>query len=114
MLLGFALYFPLWLLRARGAGDVKLLAAAGSLLGPQNTFAYFVIAALVGGVFGLALVLRKGALPQTAANIGLILKSLMQLRAPERTLKSERALQLPHAAVLFAAAWPLVLLLRSA
>jgi len=32
--LGFALYFPLYLIRARGAGDVKLLAAVGAIAGP--------------------------------------------------------------------------------
>src|SRR3954466_2040420 len=32
--LGLALYFPLYLLRARGAGDVKLLAAVGAIVGP--------------------------------------------------------------------------------
>src|SRR5580692_4136504 len=34
--LGFAMYFPLYLLRARGAGDVKLLAAVGAISGPVN------------------------------------------------------------------------------
>ena len=36
--LGFILYFPLFLLRARGAGDVKLLAAIGTITGPGNCF----------------------------------------------------------------------------
>src|SRR4051812_45965159 len=39
--LGFALYFPLYLLRARGAGDVKLLAAVGAIVGPGNCFWVF-------------------------------------------------------------------------
>ncbi len=34
--LGFILYFPLYILRARGAGDVKLLAAVGSIVGPAT------------------------------------------------------------------------------
>src|SRR6266699_5229766 len=34
--LGFVLYFPLYLLRARGAGDVRLLAAVGAIAGPRN------------------------------------------------------------------------------
>src|ERR1700730_14219204 len=46
---GFILYLPLWLLGARGAGDVKLLAAAGSFLGPGNTLTLFIVAAILGG-----------------------------------------------------------------
>src|SRR4051812_38165028 len=48
--LGFALYFPLYLLRARGAGDVKLLAAVGAIAGPENCFWIFILTALLGGV----------------------------------------------------------------
>ena len=43
--LGFALYFPLYLLRARGAGDVKLLAAVGAITGPGNCFWVFLLTA---------------------------------------------------------------------
>src|SRR4051812_28866469 len=41
--LGFALYFPLYLLRARGAGDVKLLAAVGAIVGPANCLWVFLL-----------------------------------------------------------------------
>src|SRR2546425_3492211 len=34
--LAFLVYFPLHLLRAMGAGDVKLMAAVGSIVGPVN------------------------------------------------------------------------------
>src|SRR5450432_1473927 len=71
--LGFVLYFPLWLLHARGAGDVKLLAAAGAFLGPGNTLVLFILTALLGGVLALAIVLVKGRAQQTATNIAAIL-----------------------------------------
>ncbi len=101
LLTGFALYLPLWLLHARGAGDVKLLAAVGAFLGPQNTLVLAIVAALVGGVLALALVVAKGATRQTAVNIGAILTSLVRFRRPAHTLASPRALRLPHAAVIF-------------
>lgn len=104
LLTGFALYFPLWLLNARGAGDVKLLAAAGSLIGPYNTLLLAAIAALAGGVLALALVLYKGTFLKTVLNIRDILTSLIYLRRPGHTLSSPGALRLPHALVIFIAA----------
>lgn len=104
LLAGFALYFPLWLLNARGAGDVKLLAAAGSLIGPYNTLLLAIIAAFVGGILALALVLYRGAILQTALNIRDILNSLIHLRRPGHSLASPSALRLPHALVIFIAA----------
>src|SRR4051812_31541587 len=35
---GLLLFFPLYLMRAMGAGDVKLLAMVGTFLGPLDTF----------------------------------------------------------------------------
>lgn len=111
--LGFALYFPLWLLGARGAGDVKLLAAAGSMIGPGDTFVLFVLASLLGGVLALALVLVRGAGKATAANILQILSSFAHLRRPEHDLRTEGALRLPHAPVIFLGSVALVLILLS-
>jgi len=104
LLTGFALYLPLWLLHARGAGDVKLLAAVGSFLGPRDTLVLAIIAAMVGGILALALVLAKGATRQTASNISAILGSLVRFRRPDHTLSSPRALRLPHAVVIFLSA----------
>src|SRR5512139_2100091 len=41
LVLAFAIYFPLYLLRGMGAGDVKLMSAIGSLVGPANWFGVF-------------------------------------------------------------------------
>jgi len=111
--IGFVLYFPLWLLGARGAGDVKLLAAAGALAGPANTAALFLLAAVLGGVSALTLVLARGATRQTFANIVEILSSLVQLRRPDHTLRSPGALRLPHASVIFLAVVAELLILRT-
>lgn len=98
---GFALYFPLYLLRARGAGDVKLLAAAGSILGAVNCLWLFFLTAILGGVVALVLVLFKGRLQKTLFNVAWILGDLIRLRAPYRSseeldVNSPKALRLPH------------------
>ena len=108
LLTGLVLYLPLWLLNARGAGDVKLLAAAGSFLGPHNTLLLALTAAIVGGILALALVIAKGASLQTATNILSILRDLIKFRRPTHTLASPRALRLPHALVIFVSAVILV------
>lgn len=57
LFLGLALMLPGYLLLSTGAGDVKLMAAAGALLGPQFTLIAFLIAILSGAVLGLVLAL---------------------------------------------------------
>ena len=56
--LGFALMLPGHLFGATGAGDVKLFAAMGTLLGPGAIFNAFLYTAIAGGL--LALVVAAG------------------------------------------------------
>ena len=63
--LGLALLLPMHIFGAMGAGDVKLLAAFGALLGPSAVFDAFVRAALLGGVMALAVALWRGRLRET-------------------------------------------------
>jgi prepilin peptidase CpaA len=57
--LGFILYFPLYLIRGRRAGDVKLLAAVGSIAGPINCFWIFTLTAVLGGVIVLVVIMNR-------------------------------------------------------
>jgi prepilin peptidase CpaA len=59
---GLALLLPFYMLRAIGAGDVKLLAALGALLGPQLLVSVVVYGALAGGVMSLVILLVRGRL----------------------------------------------------
>ena len=98
---GFALYFPLYLLRARGVGDVKLLAAAGSIVGPGDCLWLFLLTAILGGLVALILILLKGRAQKTLFNITWILHDLIRLRAPWKSsedldVNSPKALRLPH------------------
>jgi prepilin peptidase CpaA len=57
--LGLGLMLPGHLLGATGAGDVKLLAAFGTLLGPTRTATAFVEMAIAGGVIALCVAARR-------------------------------------------------------
>jgi prepilin peptidase CpaA len=101
--LGLALliYFPLYLLRGMGAGDVKLMAAIGALVGPWNWFGIFLLSNVLGGAIAVLLLLSKGRLWGTFRNLGYMLNELAHFRPPylrkeELDLKSPKALTMPH------------------
>jgi len=103
--LGFVLYFPLYLIRARGAGDVKLLAAVGAITGPGNCFLIFILTAILGGIIALILLLIRGRLRKTLFNVGWMLEDLIHLRAPyksteELDVTSNKGMRLPHGAMI--------------
>jgi prepilin peptidase CpaA len=50
---------------ATGAGDVKLFAAAGALLGPATTVQAFLYTAIVGGILAVAIAIRRRRLRHT-------------------------------------------------
>jgi len=64
-LLGLAFMLPGHVFGATGAGDVKLLAAAGALLGPSDTVYAFLNTAIAGGVLALVVALRRRRLQRT-------------------------------------------------
>jgi prepilin peptidase CpaA len=63
--LGLAFMLPGHVFGATGAGDVKLFAAAGALLGPATTVQAFLYTAIVGGVLAVAIAIRRRRLCQT-------------------------------------------------
>jgi prepilin peptidase CpaA len=68
-LLGLGMLLPFYALRAIGAGDVKLLAAVGSLVGPQALISIGVYGALAGGVMSLAILARRGLLSHAVGDM---------------------------------------------
>ena len=63
--LGAVLMLPGHVLGATGAGDVKLLAAAGALLGPGLTLRAFVATVIAGGFIALVVAIYRRRLGRT-------------------------------------------------
>jgi prepilin peptidase CpaA len=68
--LGLVLMLPGYLFGATGAGDVKLLAAAGAWLGPAHIGIAFLYTALVGGILALVVAQRRRRLALTLEGAG--------------------------------------------
>jgi prepilin peptidase CpaA len=101
LLLAFSIYLPLYLLKGMGAGDVKLMAAIGSLVGPSTWFEIFLATALFGGLAAAVLALTKERFNETCWNVFCILHDLSHFRSPYRSnaqldIRNARSLRMPH------------------
>jgi prepilin peptidase CpaA len=101
----FGIYLALYALHAMGAGDVKLMAAVGALVGWERWFGIFFVTALVGAVMAMILVVSRGRLKKTLFNVGFILSEMKSgrpayLANEELDVKNKKALGLPHGAVI--------------
>jgi prepilin peptidase CpaA len=104
---GFGAYFILYAMRAMGAGDVKLMAAIGAIVGWQDWFGIFIATAIVGGFASMALMAMRGRVKKTLWNVGFVLTEMKSGRAAylsndELDVRSSKAIGLPHAAVIAA------------
>lgn len=68
-LVGLSLFFPLFALGGLGAGDVKLLAAFGAWLGPQQTLVAAVATAILGAIAAIVLMLLRRRALHTLTNL---------------------------------------------
>lgn len=73
-LVGLLLMLPGHLVGATGAGDVKLLAATGTLLGPAGVVMAFVYTALAGGALAVLVALSRGRLGLTLERTAALLR----------------------------------------
>lgn len=62
---GFLMMLPGHVFGATGAGDVKLFAAAGTLLGRGRIVTAFICVALAGGMLAVAIAVHRGRLVRT-------------------------------------------------
>lgn len=96
-------YMPLFLIRAMGAGDAKLMAAVGAMTGFANWLGIFVISSVLGGLVALVLLFCTGQMRRTFTNTGILVSEIVRLRPPylhrsELDVGSDTALTLPHGA----------------
>ena len=100
-LLAFGLNLAMYALHMTGAGDVKLMAAIGALVGASNFLGIFLLNAFIGGVLAIILVLVKGRLRQTLWNVGYLIGEIARWHAPylsreQLDVNSPKALTLPR------------------
>ena len=72
-LTAFALFLPLYLLRATGAGDVKLMAGIGSFVGAASAVNLVLFVLVCGGVLSIVRMLWAGSTRRVMANVGAVL-----------------------------------------
>jgi prepilin peptidase CpaA len=59
LLLGFSIFFVFHLKGGMGAGDIKLMAAIGSLFGPKDILYTALFTAIAGGIYAIAVILVR-------------------------------------------------------
>jgi prepilin peptidase CpaA len=71
--IGFLMMLPGHVFRATGAGDVKLFAAAGTLLGSGRVVTAFLFVAIAGGILAAVIAFRRGRFGRTMKLTGRLL-----------------------------------------
>ena len=98
--LGLVLMLPGHLFGATGAGDVKLFAALGALIGPAHIATAFVYTAIAGGVIALVIAIRRRRLQETIDGAAqLIVSGAANALAIESPLQNNRFAYAPAIAV---------------
>ena len=96
-LLAFALMLVLHVFGALGAGDVKLFAAIGAVLGTRMVFPTFLIVLITGGAMAILTTLRAGTFKETAERVGLIYYGLLiRWRVPTVVIPDDRKQTIPY------------------
>jgi prepilin peptidase CpaA len=91
--------FLFYAVRAMGAGDVKLMAAIGSLVGPGHAVVVLLATAICGGVLAIAYALYSRRMVATLRNVGSVLRfhAGAGLQAhPELNLDNPATLRMPY------------------
>lgn len=76
---GLGLLLPMYIMKAMGAGDVKMMAMVGAFLGPYPVAIALFFSLLAGGAMALAVAAFNGTLVKVTANTyHLLLQSMMR------------------------------------
>lgn len=82
LFLGLALLIVFYFMGMMGAGDVKLMGAVGSILGPSGVFKAFLFTAIAGGIYAIIVLAYNGQLVGFMKRIALSLKLSLMTRGP--------------------------------
>ena len=98
-LLGGGVMFLFYMVRAMGAGDVKLMAAIGAMVGPGQVTEVLLATAIFGGLLAIGYALYRRRMISTLKNVGSVLKFHAWAGAqahPELNLDNPSALRMPY------------------
>lgn len=84
LVVGLMLMMPGHMMGATGAGDVKLMASVGAILGIKLVVTAFLFTAIAGGVLAVAVALRRRRLTATIAGTGRMITAPTELRREVR------------------------------
>ncbi|MFH1277908.1 MAG: prepilin peptidase [Candidatus Eisenbacteria bacterium] len=82
LLLGLGLLFVPWMIGGMGAGDVKLMGAVGSALGPSVVWNVFLYSLIAGGLVALVSLALRGDLVRGIKNTGSLILRLKNRVVP--------------------------------
>ena len=95
--LAFVLMFVLHVFGAMGAGDVKLFAAIGAVLGAPLVVPTFLVVVLTGGVLGVFTMVRARAVRTTLLRVAQIFMGLLPgWEMPRFSVPQERRHTIPY------------------
>jgi prepilin peptidase CpaA len=77
---GLGLFLPFYLVKGMAAGDVKLMGAVGSLIGPQLGLIAVGFTLMAGGVLGVAYLIARGDIGRWLRRWNLVLTNLTVAR----------------------------------
>ena len=93
----FCLMLVLHIFGAMGAGDVKLFASIGAVIGTNMVLPTFLIVLITGGALAVFSVLRSGTVYETAQRVSFIFISLLtNWQAPRFVMPADRKQTIPY------------------
>lgn len=99
--LAFLLMFMLHVFGGMGAGDVKLFAAIGSVIGAHLVLPAFLVVVLTGGLLAIVSVIRSGIFTTTMHRVLQILVGLLPgWQMPKFAIPADRKLTIPYGAAI--------------
>ncbi|PYV17389.1 MAG: hypothetical protein DMG07_05940 [Acidobacteria bacterium] len=113
LLVGTAVFLPLFLIRGMGAGDVKLCGALGAAVRYPQVFTLLIISVAITGLMALCWILWEWSVKETLANIVDILDRFLHGRfSPHPVLNTgnKSAAAVPFGVSVAIATWVFVLI----